>query len=956
MFKKVCFVLSCLFVAVLSINDFVLAGAPSPPSGEKNFYVTNTNASGVGSLAQAFSDMNSANYNINNIVFTAGAKGRVNVSTTLFIYKPFVNFVNNSGGDIILYQNRTNSTKAYNYITKLNSMGTSINYGKNISFDVTDSFASFTYAIGAEWNDLNIHNGVYSDINIINTSNAARAIYAGGNLTINGGIDADFYVSSVSKNNRILFATEDITVNGDVKGNWTGISRDADSYGVFASDKIFINGEFAANMDLTSVNSAVYGFFSREDTNVSPSAITITGPVSGNINVTSQEAFAIGIYAEKGTINGGNADTPLAITGNIVAKGKTGACGVASLDKMNLIVTGKIEAVDTSGGGNAYAIRAGTNLMGVTRSADDKVVVDGGTVIGKVDLGAGTDTFIIKNNAVIRCEFINIENFQKIGGGSWNLKDDFNIPGLPLTISEGRASVNANLTAGSLTIGSSAVLGGSGQINAPVTTFGDFAPGNSVGTLTINGDVTVNGGNYELEVDPSGNDLLIVNGNMTINNGDTVNVVIEEGYFAGYQPDLKFIEAQSLIGNYSRYVSNNPSLTFRGVQKGNNLHAVATRIPYSDRAAYLGDDRNKSVLRGIDNTTVNPIEQSKDVLGKMDFMTASDLAEFSNKLTPLKYNAFTESLFSVMDIFKRDKESRLNYLRNDNPVGAYFTLIRKEDEFEINEPNSDFSPVSHGINIGRDFEMGDRFKAGLGVSYVDTDIDYSGAMVSKAEQNTIIVGTYGTYDFNDRWYIDSSFEGGTTKNIHTRRIFQAGTYFNSATPYSINEELTSEYRSDFVGLSLETGYLFELPYAVKVTPIVSLDASYINNENFSEMSSSVLALKLKGLDEENISCGLGTVLSKEFKLQNEMVLLPQITLKWLHNFSDSSRDIAASFKDMPGSDFIVSTPSREKNGVLLDFGFSIKAKDNIALKIGCAGYFASDRKSSDISLECNLKF
>lgn len=960
MFSKKCSIILSLFFLISGcLNAVAFAGAPSPaPSGSRDFYVTNTNSSGAGSYAQAIADMNTANYEANNIVFTSGSKGTITVPSLQF-KKPYVNFVNNSGGQITLYQT-ANTAASPNRVTEPTNQMASVNYGRDISFDLSDSGATFLYAVGSDGGiDVNIHGGFYNDLHVVNTSGASRAIYSGNDLTINGGIDADFYISSKDGNNRLIFAYQ-VSVDGDVKGNWTGISQDNKSYGIYVVEEFLINGEFAANMDISALSSTghdAYGVYCRADTNGGQLyGIRITGPVSGDINVTSKNGSAVAFYAEEGTIDGGNADTPMYIAGNILAQGKTGAYGILALRETNLKISGKVEAVDTTNSGNAYAIRTGYKLNGTTISADDRVVVDGGTLIGKVDLGLGNDTFIIQNGAKLQCEFFNIENFQKTGAGTWNVNDNFNIAGLPLTVSEGNVYVNAALTAGIINIAEPGMLGGSGQINAPVNIWGCFAPGNSVGTLTVNGNVVSNNGDYQLEVDSSGNDLLIVNGDMTINNGGTVSVEIDEGYFSGYQPAFKFIEAQSLTGSYSRYTSNNPSLIFRGSQRGNALYAASTRIPYSQRASITSHRSARPILNVFDDIVKVPVASFESILGKMDFMTADDLTMFVSQLDAAKYDAHTETLYSVMDIYRNDKHSRLKYIRNTQEVGPYYTLIRKEENFEKVNDGTEFSPISYGLNIGNDIKMGDKLIAGLGFTYLQSDIDYSNAFVNQAELDTFIFGAYGSYNLNDKWYIDSNVQIGTSKHRHVRKVFQAGNYYNSNVAYHIAEDFSSEYRSKFAGLSLSSGYLFDLPYAVKMTPLISLDASYTDTEDFTEISTAPYALKVKGSDEKDVRLGLGTMLSREIKIKTATVFVPELTLKWLHNINDSNCSIEAAFNDFSDSSFVSYGQSRKTDGLLIDIGMLIKSKEHFSFKVSYAGYLASDRNSSDISFDFNLKF
>ncbi len=96
------------------------------------------------------------------------------------------------------------------------------------------------------------------------------------------------------------------------------------------------------------------------------------------------------------------------------------------------------------------------------------------------------------------------------------------------TISGGSLLVNGSLAAGSaVTVSSGGVLGGTGIINDTVTvnSGGTLAPGASIGTLTVNDDVTLDSGSATgVEIDRSGPSADLVTGIATLTQGGTLYV------------------------------------------------------------------------------------------------------------------------------------------------------------------------------------------------------------------------------------------------------------------------------------------------------------------------------------------------------------------------------------------------------------------------------------------------
>ena len=76
--------------------------------------------------------------------------------------------------------------------------------------------------------------------------------------------------------------------------------------------------------------------------------------------------------------------------------------------------------------------------------------------------------------------------------------------------------MNGTATGSTITIASAGTLGGSGT-TGDIINNGTLAPGNSIGTLNVTGDVTMNSGSVlEIEVTGDGSsDKIIVSGTVT---------------------------------------------------------------------------------------------------------------------------------------------------------------------------------------------------------------------------------------------------------------------------------------------------------------------------------------------------------------------------------------------------------------------------------------------------------
>lgn len=95
------------------------------------------------------------------------------------------------------------------------------------------------------------------------------------------------------------------------------------------------------------------------------------------------------------------------------------------------------------------------------------------------------------------------------------------------TISGGTLFVNGSHAGGGVyTVAAGATLGGSGFISSPVSVNGAIAPGTSIGTLTIDGDVTfAANSHFDVEISGTSADKLAVTGNLDLTAaGNTLDV------------------------------------------------------------------------------------------------------------------------------------------------------------------------------------------------------------------------------------------------------------------------------------------------------------------------------------------------------------------------------------------------------------------------------------------------
>lgn len=390
-------------------------------------------------------------------------------------------------------------------------------------------------------------------------NNQARTIALGGtntgNNTLAGSIgNAGTGVTTLAKND---------------SGNWvlTGNHSYTGSTNVNGGTLFIGGGGTTGSIASAIVNNFGTLGFNRSDLLSYGGQIGGTGSVrqagTGTTILTGTNIYTGGTTIDAGTLQLGSGGATGSIVGDVVDN------GVLAFNRSDLVnFSGTI-----SGGGAVHQIGSGTTVLSGINGYAGGTSILGGTlqVSADANLGAATGGLTFSGGTLrTTASFASARNSSLAGSGTilTDLGTTFALGGLMsgtggltksgagiLTLSgnnsyagatnvnAGTLRINGNQSAatGLVTVASGATLAGSGTIGGSVNVLGGgiLAPGNSPGTLNIDGNLTLAGGsilNFEFgEAGVAGgalNDLVNVGGNLTLDG--TINVTGSSGgYFGG---------------------------------------------------------------------------------------------------------------------------------------------------------------------------------------------------------------------------------------------------------------------------------------------------------------------------------------------------------------------------------------------------------------------------------------
>ena len=134
------------------------------------------------------------------------------------------------------------------------------------------------------------------------------------------------------------------------------------------------------------------------------------------------------------------------------------------------------------------ALNFGSSFVGTFALAGFNRTVGDLSGNGTVSLGAGTLTGGAANSTAFGGAMTGTGNFVKEGTGTLTFTGNKTFNGTT-TINNGTLIVNGTDANSAVTVNAAGTLGGSGTVGA-TDVFGTIAPGNSIGTLTVNGSFT----------------------------------------------------------------------------------------------------------------------------------------------------------------------------------------------------------------------------------------------------------------------------------------------------------------------------------------------------------------------------------------------------------------------------------------------------------------------------------
>ncbi|PWJ82318.1 outer membrane autotransporter protein [Pseudaminobacter salicylatoxidans] len=770
------------------------------------------------------------------------------------------------------------------------------------------------------------------------------------------------------------------TYQGDtsILGGTVQVSEDA-NLGAASGGLTFNGGTLATVADMDSARSVMLSGTGGFDV-ASATTLGLTGVIEGTgdflkrgggtLVLTGANSYGGKTLVEAGTLVGNAAS----IRGNI------GNAATLLFDQNgNASFAGDIGGL---GGANGRMVKRGGGELTLDGNSTLDWTIEAGGLIsaadrfgGNVEIGTkGAFTFDQKNNARYAGVLSGAGSFTKDGSGVLLLSGDSSgfagtttIVGGTLLLGDADGS---GALGGSLDVLDDATLGGSGAFGSgsgsliTVASGGTLAPGNSIGTLTVNGDLVFEAGSrFAVEVNPAGtdSDLVEVTGTATLDGGGVTHIGANGNY--DLRSSYTILSAAELDGKFEDVTSDfaflDPHLIY-----DYDAGTVGLELARNERDfASVALTRNQiATAEGVESIGLSAGHGVYDAIAQL----ADD-----DDLIRASFDALSGEIHASAQTALIEDSRFVRNAANDRIRAAFATTGASQ------APVLAYGPGSTPVPVAADHAGPVFWSQGFG-SWGTTDSDGNAANLNHSVGGLLIgadglvedwrVGVLGGYshsnfDASDRASSGSSSNyhlglyGGTQWGNLDFRTGAAYSWHNIETNRSVTipgltDSLSADYKAGMFQAFGELGYGLDIGTETRLEPFANLAHVSLHTDGFTEQGGAAVLTGSNGTTDVT-STTLGLRAEHNVMLGTVNASLRGM-IGWRHAFGDTRPEITQAFS--AGDAFTIAGVPIARNSAIIEGGLWLSLTPGATFGLSYHGQIAPDAQDHGFKADLSLSF
>jgi fibronectin-binding autotransporter adhesin len=808
---------------------------------------------------------------------------------------------------------------------------------------------------------------------------ADTSITFGGNITGSGALEA-------ASTNTVVFSGDLESFTGGIK-TLGGTIAFSNSSGTTTIDNDIIGAgsiakQGAGTLVLSGTNSYGNGttvsagtLSISEDANLGDGAgsLTLSGgtlAITGDINTSR----ALTISGSSGISTGTNSYTQSGSITGTSSLAKTGS-GTLTLLGANNTYTGSIEisegtvafsessrrTLGNSISGSGTLSKIGTGMLTVPGSSLD-------SFSGAISVSAGTFDLSVSSDQSLSNSVSGSGTFTKSGTGTLSVGNTLSGLTGDVEVLNGQLTFTNTSTGGNVIVESSGTLRGTGTIGNNLVVSGAVRPGNSVGTINISGDLTLNNSSTTtIELEDNESSKFIVSGSAAV---DGTLVVTPTGSNIDPSSIFTIITAASLSGEFDTF---NPPAQFPNAALSYTATSVLLDlgsmivIPTSivvgrnnlNLANYLNANSSNSLLTStveqLGALSAGPLNTALTSISPL----RNSNATFSNQITMFTYNRLTSMRMAEQRVYDKINRPR-----------AYDSLALVADNCETPQRISKTAWCRDQNNHGwvsafgqylsfNDKKEGEKFDAAIGGTLIAFD---------RVFRPGVLGGIGGGYAYNsvtDRTVVGNSQDNLGTLNLYGSLYNYYG-YLEAALWGTFNDvqtERTVEY-TDFEGIAKGRHDVWQITPHIGagyncifcrklIEPFVSFDGAVNFEQAYQESGAGSLNMAVESSVPFMLRSEIG-IRGYEVRPQTHMTIRTGLSYVNLTPFGTG--DVTAAVVGVGGS-FFVEAFNKSQNLIAPHFDLIFDYPNSKSFfTISYLGEFGNYYINNDLMVKCGWRY
>lgn len=701
---------------------------------------------------------------------------------------------------------------------------------------------------------------------------------------------------------------------------------------------------------------------------------------NGEIDVVSENRFAagiVGIISDNTIINNGaiSASTAGSSAGiatlggaTIVNNGTIEVAGGAGIARGVFVLSGWPHPVSIRNTGSITAETAIESIKGVSSGVAANVALENtGTITGDIlfeggsntvefgtgsdvtgDLlgGDGIDVLTLSGSGTFAGAFNGFEELIVTGGSS-----AFNTAGasaVPVTtVNGGRLNLNGTLTTDA-TVNAGGVLGGGGTIVGIVTNNGTVSPGNSIGTLAIDGDYRQGAdGVLSVEIGAGGSDLLAISGTAGLNGTIETSIALND-FAALDRTSVAVLTAGTIEGQF-----DNEGTTRQGF-----WDVTVTSGP-SDVRVSIG---NIDVPLGATSPSVGALGGALASIMGVSGPASAQITELSS--SSVQSQQITGQASANLATATIGNTANFNSAILGRLEDARFAEAASSDTASFTEARSGapswvgwvgYSFVSHfdrealergardnvlKFSGGADIALSPRARVGYALGLFSSELDAS-RFAGDNQVEGIQASAYGAYR-RGKAFVNTVL-GVANNRFELERKIDFG---------FVKERLSGETDGTDVNALVEAGY--DLSYrGVRVIPFASLQGVSSHREAYRE-DGGVFALNVAADTAYSLQSALGVKLGGNWTTDAGLKMSSRLKLAWAHEYLDHRRDVRVAFARLPEREFFLIGRGINRDALEVETEMGLRLTGQLNAVVKYRGLIGSRDTAHGITAGFNL--